>query len=145
MREHLKALNPKHKMYSSISKHDGVNYSRKLSELRKINPNPAPISHDSLSHEQVLATTDPPGKSKKGIIILAGVIIVGGFFAFRFIKAKKNKPVARTRAPLPPPLKRDPRIRNKPQWVVQLAVLLGIGVIAGGTWIILKKSGKYDF
>ena len=137
-------------MYSSISKHDGVNYSRKLSELRKINPNPAPVSHDSLSHEQVLATTDPPGKSKKkGLIIIAGVILVGGFFAFQFIKAKKNKPVARA----PPPLKRnrDPRSgafvqrRKKPQWVIQIAVLLGIGVIAGGTWIILKKSGKYDF
>jgi len=139
-------------MYSSISKHDGVNYSRKLSELRKINPNPAPISHDSLSHEQVLTTTDPPAKSKKGMIILAGVILVGGFFVFRFIKAKKSQPVARKRAPPPPKRNRDPRrsgavpiSRNKPQWVIQLAVLLGIGVIAGGTWVILKKSGKYNF
>ncbi len=136
-------------MYSSISKHDGVNYSRKLSELRKINPNPAPISHDSLSHEQVLT---PPAKSKKGMIILAGVILVGGFFVFRFIKAKKSQPVARKRAPPPPKRNRDPRrsgavpiSRNKPQWVIQLAVLLGIGVIAGGTWVILKKSGKYNF
>lgn len=147
-------------MYSSISKHDGVNYSRKLSELRRINPNPAPVSHDSISQEKILSsTTEGSAKSKKGMIILAGVILLLGFFAFRFIKNKRAqsaaRPPPRPRA-RPPPREapasrsrnRDPRSgarSGKPQWVIQLAVLLGIGVIAGGTWLVLKKSGKYDF
>jgi len=153
-------------MYSSISKHDGVNYSRKLSELRRINPNPAPVSHDSISQEKILSsTTGGSAKSKKGMIILAGVILLLGFFAFRFIKNKKRaqsasrggfaaRPPPRTRPPPPREApasrsrNRDPRSgarSGKPQWVIQLAVLLGIGVIAGGTWLVLKKSGKYDF
>jgi hypothetical protein len=125
-------------MYSSISKHDGVNYSRKLSDLRKINPNPTPVSHDSISHEQVLSSTDSSsfGSSKKVMVAAAGVILLTGFFVGRHILKKKKPQVSAD--------PRGPRSKSKPQWVIQLFVLLGIGAIAGGTWMILKKSGKYD-
>ena len=126
-------------MYSSISKHDGVNYSHKLSELRKINPNPAHVSHDSISHEQVLSSTESSSKSVSKLIIALALLSITGFFVVKFVKKKKKAPLRKpSGAPKPKP-------KPKPQWVIQIAVLLGLGGIMGVTWMILKKSGRYNF
>ena len=126
-------------MYSTISKHDGVNYSKKLSELRKINPNPATVAPDSVLQEKVL---EPSSSSKKPLIIAAGVLLLIGFVVVKFVLKKKTKPKEqvdprrRNRMPVRGPA----LVRKKPQWVIQLAVLLAIGGIAGISWVIAKKK-----
>ena len=126
-------------MYSTISKHDGVNYSKKLSELRKINPNPATVAPDSVLQEKVL---EPSSSSKKPLIIAAGVLLLIGFVVVKFVLKKKTKPKEqvdprrRNRMPVRSPAP----VRKKPQWVIQLAVLLAIGGVAGISWVIAKKK-----
>jgi len=127
-------------MYSSISKHDGVNYSQKLSELRKINPNPAHVSHDSIPHEQVLSSTESSSKSFYKLFIALALLSITGFFVFKFFKKKKKTPLRKPRGELKP--KPKPK---KPQWVTQIAVLLGIGGIMGIVYMFLNKSGRYNF
>jgi hypothetical protein len=132
-------------MYSTISKHDGVNYSKKLSELRKINPNPATVAPDSVLQEKVL---EPSSSSKKPLIIAAGVLLLIGFVVVKFVLKKKTKPKEqvdprrRNRMPVrsPAPVRNPAPVRKKPQWVIQLAVLLAIGGVAGISWVIAKKK-----
>jgi flagellar basal body-associated protein FliL len=149
-------------MFSSISKHDNVNYGKKLSDLRKstLDYSVGGFGMGS-SGPSLHSQTSSPSKKLPIVAVVAGVILLaggGGFAYYTYVNKKKKPPVKqqqqqqRQRRQHPGNMRKamnrsatgreasSPQSKPKSKWIIPAMAVVGIAVCGGGIWFVVKRK-----
>ena len=147
-------------MFSSISKHDNVNYGKKLSDLRKstLDYSVGGFGMGS-SGPSLHSQTSSPSKKLPIVAVVAGVILLaggGGFAYYTYVNKKKKPPVKqqqqRQRRQHPGNMRKamnrsatgreasSSQSKAKSKWIIPAMAVVGIAVCGGGIWFVVKRK-----
>lgn len=139
-------------MFSSISKHDNVNYGKKLSDLRKstLDYSVGGFGMGS-SGPSLHSQTSSPSRKLPIVAVVAGVILLaggGGFAYYTYVNKKKKPPVKqqqqRQRRQHPGNMRkamnRSSQSKPKSKWIIPAMAVVGIAVCGGGIWFVVKRK-----
>ncbi len=138
-------------MFSSISKHDSVNYGKKLSDLHK--------STLDYSVGSLYPQTSSSPRKLPIVAVVAGVILLaggGGFVYYTYAnkKRKKTPSVKQQQQRRQHPGNRrkmanrsatgregsSSQSKPKSKWIIPAMVAVGIVVCGGGIWFVVKRK-----
>ena len=127
-------------MYSSISKHDNINYGRKLSNLHK-----STLDYSSMGTAGSRLSNSPTSRKLPTAAIAAVVVMLsGGAFAYYTFVHKKKKGAPqnanqRQRAPQNASQRQQIKPKSKSRIFPVVGGLLALAA-AGGVWFFLRKK-----
>jgi flagellar basal body-associated protein FliL len=138
-------------MYSSISKHDNINYGRKLSNLHK-----STLDYSSMGTVGSRLSNSPTSRKIPTAAIAAVVVMLsGGAFAYYTFVHKKKKGAPqnanqrqrapqnasqRQRAPQNASQRQQIKPKSKSRIFPVVGGLLALAAAGGGVWFFLRKK-----
>ena len=126
-------------MYSSISKHDNINYGRKLSNLHK-----STLDYSSMGTVGSRLSNSPTSRKLPTAAIAAVVVMLsGGAFAYYTFVHKKKKGApqnANQRQRAPQNAGQRQQIKPKSRIFPVVGGLLALAAAGGGVWFFLRKK-----